>query len=285
MRKIWGRDMRSVPGRERPLKVARISLGIVTVGPRTHLLRRRARALVLLAVLAAPSCAGLPFGRRLFEYEEEIYLGVDGTATVNVNASVASLVALRGAPLPVDPQARVDRERVREFFTGPGSRVTRVSLSRRDRRRFVHVSIDVDDIRRLSGVKPFGWSSYRLDGKNGVLEFHQVLGKAVGQDVGDVGWKGDEAVRFRVHVPSEIPFHNSPGGVERGNILSWDQPLSARAAGTPLDIEFQMEPRSILYSTLLLFGGTILAAACAFGVAIWFFVKRGRRADIIESAR
>jgi len=46
-----------------------------------------------------------------------------------------------------------------------------------------------------------------------------------------------------------------------------------------------MEPRSILYSTLLLFGGTILAAACAFGVAIWFFVKRGRRADIIESAR
>ena len=109
--------MRCVAGREDPLKEARISLGIVPVGPTTDRRRRWARALVLLAVLSAPSCAGSPFGRRLFEYEEEIYLDVDGTATVNVNASVASLVALRGAPLPVDPQARVDRERVRAFFS------------------------------------------------------------------------------------------------------------------------------------------------------------------------
>lgn len=247
--------------------------------------RRRAGAVLLLALLAASSCTGSPFGRRLFEYEEEIYLNVDGTAAVNVNASVAALVALRGAPLPVDPLARVDRDRVRAFFTGPGSRVTRVSLSRRDRRRFVHVSMDVDDIRTLPALKPFDWSSYRLEQQDGVLEFHQVLGQAARQDVGDVGWKGTEAVRFRVHVPSQIPFHNSPGGVERGNILTWAQPLNERAAGTPLEMEFQMEPQSILYSTLLLFGGTILAAACAFGVAIWFFVKRGRRADVIESAR
>jgi hypothetical protein len=262
-------------------EVARISFRVVTLDTR----RCRALAVALLAVLAASSCAASPFGRRLFEYEEEIYLNVDGTATVNVNASVASLVALRGAPLPVDPLARVDRDRVREFFTGPGSRVTRVSLSRRDRRRFVHVSMDVDDIRRLPAVTPFDWSSYRLERKGGVLEFRQVLGRAAGQDVGDVGWTGNEAVRFRVHVPSEIPFHNSPTGQERGNILSWDQPLAARAAGAPLEMEFQMEPQSILYSTLLLFGGTIVAAACAFGAAIWFFVKRGRRANIIESAR
>jgi hypothetical protein len=238
--------------------------------------RRVACACVLLAALASSACARSPFGRPVFEYEEEIYLNVDGSATINVNASLASLVALRGAPLPADPLARVDLDRVREFFTGAGTRVTRVSLSRRDRRRFVHVSMDVDDIRRLPAVKPFDWSSYRLTRQDGVLEFRQVLGAAAGQDVGDVGWHGDEAVRFRVHVPSQIPFHNSPGGVERGNILTWDQPLTERAAGTPLEMEFQMEPQSILYSTLLLFGGTIAAAACAFGLAIWFFVKRGR---------
>jgi hypothetical protein len=118
-----------------------------------------------------------------------------------------------------------------------------------------------------------------------LLDFHQVLGRAAGQDVGDVGWTGNEAVRFRVHVPSQIPFHNSPGGVERGNILTWDQPLAERAAGTPLDMQFQMEPQSILYSTLLLFGGTIVAAAAAFALAIWLFIRRGRRADVIESAR
>ena len=211
-------------------------------------------------MLVAAACAGTPFGRRLYEYEEEIYLDVDGTATVNVNASVPSLVALRGADLPVDPVARLDRDRVRAFFSGPGASVTRVTLSRRDGRRFVHVSIDVDDVRRLSRTRPFAWSSYRLDRRDDALEFRQVVGTAAGRDVGDVGWTGDEAVRFRVHVPSEIPFHNSPSGVERGNILGWDQPLAERVKGTPLEMEFQMEPESILYSTLLLFGGTIVAA-------------------------
>jgi hypothetical protein len=239
----------------------------------------------LVAVLAAPACSGAPLGRRLYEYEEEIYLDVDGSATVNVNASVPSLVALRGADFPVDPLARIDREQVRAFFTGPGATVTRVSLSRRDRRRFVHVSIDVADVRRLSKVPPFAWSSYHLDRRGDTLEFRQVVGAADRKAVGDVGWTGSEAVRFRVHVPSEIPFHNSPGGVERGNILGWDQPLAERADGTPLEMEFQMEPESILYSTLLLFGGTILAAALAFAAAIWLFVKKGRRADVIESAR
>jgi hypothetical protein len=163
MRKICGRDMRwlaapdvcAATQRRVAAKVARISLGVVP----SDLRRCLARALLLLTVLTAPSCAGSPFGRRLFEYEEEIYLNVDGSATVNVNASVASLVALRGAVLPVDPLARVDRDRVRDFFSGPGSRVTRVSLSRRNRRRFVHVSIDVDDLRRLPRVKPYAWSS------------------------------------------------------------------------------------------------------------------------------
>ena len=247
--------------------------------------RRAVHVAVLFSTLVAPACGGAPFGRRLYEYEEEIYLDVDGTATVNVNASVPALVALRGADLPVDPLARLDRDRVRAFFSGPGASVTRVSLSRRDGRRFVHVSIDVDDVRRLSNTPPFAWSRYRLDRRDDALEFQQVVGSAAGKDVGDVGWTGDEAVRFRVHVPSEIPFHNSQSGVERGNILGWDQQLAERAKGTPLEMEFQMEPESILYSTLLLFGGTIVAAALAFGIAIWLFVRKGRRADIIESAR
>jgi hypothetical protein len=240
-------------------------------------------ALVLACALLAQACAGTRLGRQQFEYEEEIYLDVDGTATMNVNASVASLVALRGAKLPLDPQARLDRQQVRDFFSGPGSRVTRLSLSRRDGRRFVHLTIEVDDIQRLPRSAPFAWSIYRLDRQGDVLEFRHTVGKAAGLDAAAAGWRGDEMVRFRVHVPSEIPFHNSPGGVERGNILTWAQPLADRAKGEPLDMQFQMRPESILYSTLLLFGGTILAAVCAFGLAIWLLVRRGRRADIIES--
>lgn len=279
MRKNWGRDMQVEPRVRARAAGPRISLGIVAAARWTHV----AYVLALVCALVASSCAGTRLGRQLFEYEEEIYLDVDGTATMNVNASVASLVALRGADLPLDPQARLDRQQVRDFFSGPGSRVTGVSLSRRNGRRFVHLTLDVDDIRRLPSSAPFAWSTYRLDRQGDVVEFRHTLGKAAGLDAKEAGWRGDEMVRFRVHVPSEIPFHNSPGGVGRGNILTWAQPLAERADGVPLDMQFQMEPESILYSTLLLFGGTILAAACAFGIAIWFLVKRGRRADAIES--
>src|SRR5262245_24531493 len=95
--------------------------------------------LAVVAAIATATCGSVL--TKQYEYEEEIYLFLDGTATVNVNASVASLAALRGADLPVDPRARVDRRRVREFFEGPGVRITRVSLSRRHGRRFVHVGI------------------------------------------------------------------------------------------------------------------------------------------------
>ena len=43
-----------------------------------------------------------------------------------------------------------------------------------------------------------------------------------------------------------------------------------------------MEPESILYTTLLLFGSTIVAAAMAFGVVIWWVARRGR--DIRRAA-
>ena len=56
---------------------------------------------------------------RQYEYEEEIYLALDGTATVYVNGSVPALVALRGLPLDVKPRAPVDRAAVRALYTSP----------------------------------------------------------------------------------------------------------------------------------------------------------------------
>jgi hypothetical protein len=237
----------------------------------------RPAALVLLLSTLASACAGGGVLKREYEYEEELYLALDGTATLNVNASVASLVALHGADLDVSPRARLDRERVRELFRGPGVEVSRVSLSRRDSRRFVHVSLDVADVRQLDRVPLFSWSNYRLTRVGDVVEFRQRVGPAAGKPVGDVGWTGSEVVAFRLHVPSVIPYHNAPSReVQRGNIVEWDQPLTARLAGEPLAIEVHMEPESILYSTLILFGSTIVAAALAFALVIWWVVRRGR---------
>ena len=39
--------------------------------------------------------------------------------------------------------------------------------------------------------------------------------------------------------------------------------------------EAQMKAQSILYRTLLLFGGTLLAVAVMFALLIWWIVRRG----------
>ena len=200
----------------------------------------------------------------------------------NVNASVASLVALRGFELDPDPRARLDRSAVRALFEGPGAEVSKVSLSRRDGRRFIHVSVEVSDVRRLGALAPFAWSSYRFDREGDVMEFRQAVGPSAGRQV-NAGWTGREVVAFRMHLPSEIPFHNSPGGVQRGNILEWEQPLADRLTGAPLDLQVQLEPESILYTTLLLFGSTVVAAAATFALLIWWVARRGRHGEMAES--
>src|SRR5215470_10041822 len=105
-------------------------------------------AAVVVAAVMLTSCGGSSGLFRQYEYEEEIYLSLDGTATVYVNSSVAALNALRGATLDTSPSARVDRDAVRAFYTSPVTRVRRVTESRRAGRRFVHVRVDVDDINR-----------------------------------------------------------------------------------------------------------------------------------------
>ncbi|MBW8863097.1 MAG: hypothetical protein JF601_12145, partial [Acidobacteria bacterium] len=58
-------------------------------------LRRSVCALCLLGGLCASACGGSSLFRQ-YEYEEDVYLALDGTATVYVNSSIAALNALRG---------------------------------------------------------------------------------------------------------------------------------------------------------------------------------------------
>lgn len=229
--------------------------------------------LALVALVAAAGCGGA--FKPEYEYEEELYLALDGSATLNVYASVASLVALRGADFDPDPRARIDPDAVRAFFGAPTLPVA-VSLSRRDGRRFVNVSVEVDDVRKLPRLAPFAWSSYRFERRDDVVEFRQTVGSPA-KGRADLPWVGTELVAFRVHLPSEVVFHNAPsGGILRGNILVWEQALADRLAGRPLELQVNLEPTSILARTLLLFAGTVLAAAAALAGVIWWISRRGR---------
>lgn len=245
--------------------------------PRTSRALLHLARLVLVAVALAPTAACRDAIARKYEYEEDVYLRLDGSATVYVNAAVPALVALRDAPLPLDPSARLDRNDVRAFYRGPGVTIGSVSLSRREGRRYVHLRLEVDDIRRLGDLAPFAWSRYQFVDRAGLWVFTQEMGAAAGKDAGNVGWRGDELVAVRLHLPSRIPFHNAPSRtVERGNILSYEQPLTARAKGEPLAIEVHMEGESILFQTLALFGGMALLALAALALFIWGVSRKGR---------
>jgi hypothetical protein len=238
--------------------------------------RRLAAALVLVATAAA--CGGSGFHLfRQYEYEEDITLSLDGSATVNVNTSIAALDALHGTSFDTNPIAQIDPKTIAGYFDAPGTRVTRVNVSRRSNRRFVQVRMEVADVRQLSRDPAFSWSTYEFTRNDGEFAYRQVVARAAGKDVGNVGWTGGEFVRFRLHLPSKITYHNTHADIGRGNILAWEQPLADRLRGEPLTLEARMETESILYRTLFLFAFTCVAVAIAFALIIWW-VRRGPRA-------
>ena len=233
---------------------------------------RLAFALVLIFVLASIACGNVI--ARKYEYEEEIFLNLDGSATVYVNASVPALVSLRGLALPTDARARLDRQVVRDMYETPVSHVASVTTSRREGRRYVHLRLTVDDIRKLSEAPPFEWSTYRFLEGDGQVEFSQTLRASVGQSVGNIGWDGTELIAVRLHLPSEVTFNNSPSPRMRGNILVWEQLLTDRLKGSPLEIQTRMGKQSILFRTLALFGAMGVLVVLTFIAAIWYVRSR-----------
>lgn len=228
-----------------------------------------------LLLAAAVACRGGGLFTQ-YEYEEETYLSLDGRATLYVNSSLDALNALRGSTFDPAPAAAPDKAAIAAFFTGAGVAVTRVTFSSRNGRTYAHIRMDVDDVRRLAGNRPFAWSSYAFSRDGNLYVYRQRVGPSAGGRA--AAWRGDEIVAFRLHIPSKVPYHNAGAdNLRRGNILVWEQPLADRLAGRPLEIEARMEAQSILYTTLALFGATIVVVAAGFAIVIWWIVRRARR--------
>ena len=244
---------------------------------------------VAIVLLAAAACGGA-FGRE-YEYEEQLYLNADGSAAVVVNASVPALIALRGLALDPDPRERIDRTRVREMVSEPGVEITRVSRPwRRNGRQFIQIRAEVDNVETLGQTKLFGWSAYAIETKSDPVtsettrEYKQIVSAPSGTPPANAGWDGSELVAFKLHLPSRVLFQNArlidtnePRTVERGNIVTWEQRLSDRLQGKPIDLQVTMNSGSILYTTLSLFALSFAAAMVVLVGAIWIVIRRGRR--------
>jgi hypothetical protein len=246
-----------------------------------------ARAVLLTALgcvaAAILACRGGILGKQ-YEYEEDLNLSLDGTATLVVNSSLAALVALRGIDVDLNPSTRVDLNKIRAAYQSPMSDVRRVTTWRRAGRRFVQVRLTVRDVRKLNDAAPFAWSRYTLGVENGHHVFEQTVGDSALKrgTLQNVGWNGSEIVAFRLHLPSRILWHNSrdldtdeAAGVKRGNILAWEQHLADRLDGVPLHIRVELDSQSILHRTLWLFAGAFTAAVAVLALLIWWTMRKG----------
>jgi hypothetical protein len=232
----------------------------------------------LVVAIALPACRALVW--RHYEYDEQIDLSLDGSATIFINGSVPAIVALRGIPLDPSPAGIIDPGAVRTFYESPGVSLSQITTSRRDGRRFLHLRLKVDDIRKLHGTSAFGWENFNLHKTGDEDIYTQTVGTPAGRDVGNVGWTGNELVAFRLHLPARIRYHNAPSRhVERGNLLEWEQSLGDRLKGVPIAIEARMDQQSILYSTLLLFGSMAALVVVTFAAILWWIMHRPVRPD------
>ena len=229
-----------------------------------------------------------------YEYEEDLTLRLDGSATLVVNASVPALVALRGLPLNPALNARVDelRTQVRAIYSSDHTRVGRISNWTRRGRRFLGIHVSVTDIRAVSNVAPFAWSRYELHEAGEQVVYRQRLSPSTpAAALPATSLTGDELIAFRLHLPARIRFQNSryldrdeSRPASRGNILTWEQRLRDRLASKPIAyaedrtpdvMEARMDRESILYRTLWLFGIAFVAAMLVIAGLIWLTMRRG----------
>src|SRR5262245_60579154 len=170
------------------------------------MMHARTRVALLCIVLAAAVAAcggGGPLGPE-YEYEEDLTVSMDGSATLIVNTSILALDALKGMSLNPDVTARTDqlRDQVRALYESPYAKVGRISTWTRRGRRFVGIHLTVPDIRQLSKAAPFAGTTFELRHEGEQVVFRQTLSKPPPQVIRLPAWRGDELVAFRMHLPA-----------------------------------------------------------------------------------
>ncbi|HEX9203509.1 MAG TPA: hypothetical protein VF964_06065 [Vicinamibacteria bacterium] len=212
-----------------------------------------------------------------YEYEHEFWLRVDGSGAVNVTGRPALWTAFKGLGNPRDPESTATREAARALFERSGLQVKRVTVTRREGRPYLFVSAEFEDVNRLNGTPAFPDLRIGLRQERDRLVLEGTWARP--RDAPDVGARDrDGLMAVRFHLPSKVFGHkNAADGVERGNILGWRQEVAQGLDGRGLDFGAEMDERSILLSTVVLFASAIAIAVLLLAGALWAVMRRGRR--------
>jgi hypothetical protein len=221
-------------------------------------------------------------GCLTYEYEHEFWLKVDGSGTVYVTGRPDLWAVFKGVGPATDADGTATRDAVRAVFERSGLRVNRLRLTRRRGRPYVFVSADFDDVNRLSGSPAFPDLALRLTRQGDRLRleggWHRPTAADRAATPGPAAADRDGLMAVRFHLPSKIYEHShAADGVERGNIVGWRQELADAIAGRPLDFAVLMDERSILFSTVALFGTSVVLALLILASAFALVARRGRK--------
>jgi hypothetical protein len=221
-------------------------------------------------------------GCLTYEYEHEVWLRVDGSGSINVTGQPSLWSAFKGLPVDDATDADALKQEARALFERSGLSVRRITVTKRRGHRYLFVSADFKDVNRLSYAPAFPDLRIGLRREKGRLMLDGSWQRPLeAQDPAGVPRDGLMAVRF--HLPSKIYSHRRAAeGVERGNIVGWRQDVSAALAGGRLELGAEMDERSILFSTVMLFVGAVVLAVLLLALGLWAVVRRGRR-DLARS--
>jgi hypothetical protein len=220
----------------------------------------KARALCLL-LLAASGCA-------TYEYEEELFLEIDGSGEIRMSGSAAAVAALHELD-------EATPENAKSLFEGEGVEILSTIATERERRRFVHVEARFSDWADLCRVPAFRGRGCRLAKEEEGLALE--LSFPTPRSPAPEGLDPQALLALRVHFPSTIRHHNSPGDIERGNILSWKRTLREHFAGRPLDLEVRFDRRTVLAAALWVMALALGFVLASIATALWVMVRKGRR--------
>jgi hypothetical protein len=237
------------------------------------MLRRLPLAAALLGALLLQGCIA-------YEFEEEFWLRVDGSGTVNVTGTPALWRAFKGlsAGGALEPQARA-------LFEASGLKVRRVTLTRRRGQDYLFISADFADVNALAGTRAFPDLQISMLPRGGRLEL-EGRWHASGPEDPEGGKSAPGLMAVRFHLPSKVYAHrNAPAGVERGNIVGWRQEVRAALRGESLEFGATLDDRSILWSTVSLFATAILVAFLILGGTVFLVARRGRSRAAASRAR
>lgn len=237
--------------------------------------------LAILALIAASAC-------KSYDYEEEVFLEVDGSGRFRVSGSSAALTALHGLDEPT--LAAVSR-----YFDDDGVAITSVRETERRGRTFFHVEATFADWNAVCRHRAFEDRSCRLvlDEEAGERRLELSVPVPASRphlteeraDESDGDGRGKALMAVRFHFPSSVLSHNAPGGIERGNILSWERPLTDSPDEGPVDIRVRFDDRSVLSTTvriLALAAGTVVTAVV---LALVLMFRKGKRQLAEEEKR